>query len=157
MKKILFLDIDHVLNDGSFNTVSQSFTLKKDCVTRFNRIIHATKPLCVISSAWRYCILSGAMTLEGFKIMMRTHGITDALNLIGYCGLDLEENLSARGLVIDRWLKSNGIIGQLPFLIIDDAPKGMDFSPHWDKLYQTSSEGLLESDVEGVINRMRSL
>lgn len=59
-KKVLFLDIDGVLNAHFFDVDAQSSHIKPKCVERLNRVLKATRCALVISSAWRYMILGGA-------------------------------------------------------------------------------------------------
>jgi hypothetical protein len=78
MEKILFLDIDGVLNDHAFCEVAQSCTIKPQCMGHLNQIIHSTGCSIVLTSAWRYIIHGGDMTLKGFEYMLRTHGLLSA-------------------------------------------------------------------------------
>lgn len=74
--KVLFLDIDGVLNDHTYNEVAGSNTIKSECVEHFNQIIAKVPDLrIVLSSAWRYMVLNQAMTKSGFSYMLRTHGV----------------------------------------------------------------------------------
>jgi hypothetical protein len=53
-----------------------------------NRVIRETGCKIVLSSAWRYIVLGGDMTLKGFGYMLRTNGLvcaSDPLNLIVGC------------------------------------------------------------------------
>lgn len=74
-RPILFLDIDGVLNNGRFNAAAQSTTLKPSCVKRLNAVLGETNAAIVLSSAWRYLIINGAMKHRGFEMMLRTHGL----------------------------------------------------------------------------------
>jgi hypothetical protein len=73
--KIIFLDIDGVLNGHEWFPGSQSTGIKKESVDQLNRILKDTEAKLVISSAWRYLIHNGAMNKRGFEIMLRTHGL----------------------------------------------------------------------------------
>ena len=80
--KVLFLDIDGVLNDHTYNEVAGSNTIKSECVEHFNQIIAKVPDLrIVLSSAWRYMILNGAMTKSGFRHMLQTHGVSKEINV----------------------------------------------------------------------------
>ena len=70
--KIIFLDIDGVLNQTG-NAASLPFD--PNCVMYLNHVIKETGAHIVISSAWRYQILEGHMTLKGFEFLMKTHGL----------------------------------------------------------------------------------
>lgn len=81
--KLIFLDIDGVLNNHRLNKKSGSNTLSRRCVREFNRIIEATGAKIVLSSAWRYIVLGGAMTPTGFEYMLRTHGVIANVTVFG--------------------------------------------------------------------------
>lgn len=73
--KVLFLDIDGVLNGHQFNRKAQSGNIRKACIRELSRIVETTGCKIVLSSAWRYMIHGRAMTLLGFQYMLRTHGL----------------------------------------------------------------------------------
>jgi hypothetical protein len=83
MNLIIFLDIDGVLNGHHFMREAQSCNICRPCVLQLNRIIRTTGAKVVLSSAWRYMIHGGAMTLSGFAYMLRTHGFSGINNIIG--------------------------------------------------------------------------
>ena len=71
--KILFLDCDGVLNSKrKFPT--GYFGIDPAGMFFLNHILDETKAQVVISSAWRYLVLGGSMTLEGMEYLFRTHG-----------------------------------------------------------------------------------
>ena len=72
--KVLFLDIDGVLNGHDWHEGARSNTLRRDCVDQLSRILMSTQCKIVLSSAWRYLIHSKQMTMKGFACMLRTHG-----------------------------------------------------------------------------------
>ena len=57
--KLIFLDIDGVLNDRAFHEDAQSNTIKPECVAHFNRLIHETGASVILTSAWRCLTLDG--------------------------------------------------------------------------------------------------
>jgi len=86
--KLLFLDNDHVLNCGDRDRHPNRYLpLHWRHVKELNRILAAEPDLMVvISSAWRYHVHSGNMTLEGLESLYmhfgadmhrRLHGVTD--------------------------------------------------------------------------------
>jgi len=75
--KVIFLDIDGVLNGHEFCEHAKSCGINPECVCELNRIIAATDAKIVLSSAWRYMVHGGALTLKGFEYMLRTHGVTE--------------------------------------------------------------------------------
>ena len=72
--RLLFLDVDGVLNCHDWDAKAQSCRIRHKCVAQLNRIVRATGVKIVLSSAWRYMIHGKAMTLDGFGYMLRTHG-----------------------------------------------------------------------------------
>lgn len=75
-RPILFLDIDGVLNRHQFCPIAQSCDIERVCVEHLNTVLEMTKCQIVISSAWRYMVSRGGMTLDGFWYMLRTHGLS---------------------------------------------------------------------------------
>lgn len=154
-KLLLFLDIDGVLNNHTFNEISKSYTLKQDCIRYLNHIIHELNPIVCLSSAWRYMILKEAMTTQGFKYLLQTHGVTAKLNLVGQCGLDVSEG-HERGKIIHNWFQAFKGNEDWNILILDDAPKGMSFEPMQQYLYQTDgNRGLTKEDMDNILKKYK--
>lgn len=136
--KVVFLDIDGVLNGHEFDAGAQSNTIRRDCVLRFNRLLAESGASVVLSSAWRYMILGNAMTLGGFTYMLQTHGVA-GLKLIGHTVSD--EEIPDRGDQIKEWLSRHPEVET--FAVLDDLAVNVPF------LVQTHSElGLIDEDVE---------
>ena len=93
--KLLFLDIDGVLNVHDFNKESMSGVIHRDKVERVNEILRRTDARVVLSSAWRYFVHRDEMDLTGLDWLLRSHGLIhgrldgitrkDRLNF-AYCG-----------------------------------------------------------------------
>lgn len=79
---VIFLDIDGVLNGHDFDENAQSNTIDSHKVFILNAILKESGAKLVLSSAWRYMIHGGAMSLTGFEYLLRSHGIM-AGRLIG--------------------------------------------------------------------------
>lgn len=75
MIRALFLDIDGVLNGHDYSDEAKSCNIRRECVFRLNRVVNETGCKIVVSSAWRYMIHGGQMTMAGFWYMLRTHGL----------------------------------------------------------------------------------
>jgi len=126
--KILLLDVDGVLNDHTRHANGYC-GLQPDKLARLDRIVAATGCRIVLASAWRYLILSGSMTLSGFRNLLLTHGAAketaDAL-------LDrLPKDRSAddphdRGKLARSWLDGNPLVERA--VALDDGawPGGED-------------------------------
>jgi hypothetical protein len=80
--KLIFLDIDGVLNAHHYMREAQSCNICRPCVVQFNRVIKATGAKVVLSSAWRYMVHGKTMSLKGFGYMLRTHGAIGLTTLL---------------------------------------------------------------------------
>lgn len=126
-RRILFLDIDGVLNDHGFDEEAQSCLIKPQCVGLLNHVIRATGCRIVISSAWRYMIGKGTMTLTGFHYLLRTHGVAAEPNdlILGTTRLDASP-YEKRIRQIEDWVNEyrHGLqrsgSEQFHFAIVDD-------------------------------------
>lgn len=160
--RILFFDVDGVLNNHAINKDAQSCTLEPKCVREFNRILAVCEPRVVVSSAWRYLILRQSMTLQGFGHLLRTHGVSERIGrLLEGCTLS-DEVLPTRGKQIEQWLHQYttarlGVIASNPtFVVLDDAPAGMCFEPVAHRLVRTDGMvGLTAADADRVIAMLR--
>jgi hypothetical protein len=97
--KVLFLDIDGVLNGHERHPDSPYTTIRPDCVTHLNTVLLKTGCKVVVSSAWRYMLLRprankpAPMTLLGFAYLLHTHGLTGVVHhqtLVGHTCADEE-------------------------------------------------------------------
>lgn len=73
--KLLFLDIDGVLNDHRRHPGSPYCGLLPRCVGLLNAVLARTQPSIVLTSSWRYQHLLGDMTLLGMEQLLYTHGL----------------------------------------------------------------------------------
>lgn len=115
---IIFLDIDGVLNDHAAHKASGYCGLKSRCVYHFNRILKATDARIVLSSAWRYMVHGGAVTLKGFEYLLCTHGVDAHERVIGATCTDEEREGWTRGEQIRHWLNENG--SGCRYVVLDD-------------------------------------
>lgn len=99
--KILFLDVDGVLNDHG-PMMNMYCGIDKEKVNLLNRVLDETGCYIVISSARRYMILGGDMTIRGFEHMLLTHGLKCYNRIIGHTPSD--EKIRTRGQQISWWL-----------------------------------------------------
>lgn len=161
--KILFLDIDGVLNDhGMIMDIYCGIHLDK--VKRLNKILNDTGCYIVISSAWRYMILGGDMTIKGFEHLLVSHGVNCCQRIIGHTPSD--NDVDTRGKQITDWI-NNGlppILSKLKtscfkYVVVDDLDKEIDIqiSEAGHPLVQTNGDiGLTDSDVERIISMLNS-
>ena len=108
--KIIFLDIDGVLNAGCED---EPFILP-ECAQRLNCIIQETGATVVLSSAWRNLIHSGEMTTKGFQRLLQTHMIR--CHVLG--ATPEVRGVLGRGKQISVWLAENGPVEC--YVVIDD-------------------------------------
>ena len=86
--KVVFLDIDGVLNNHAWNECSESCTIDFECVHRFNQLLELTGAKVILSSAWRYIVLNNEMTLKGFGYMLRAFGVSKSIEIVDVCPPD---------------------------------------------------------------------
>jgi hypothetical protein len=128
MRPIIFLDIDGVLNAHEKLPGSAYCGIEPRCMALLNDLLAKTRAEIVITSAWRYLILNGSMTLAGFQNMMATHGLVPHEAMIGFVGKDSYEYesrdhlyaLADRDGAIHEWREINKRWGV--HVVIDDLP-----------------------------------
>ena len=144
--KCLFLDIDGVLNDHG-QMLNLYCGIHKDKIELLNQVVEKTECYIVISSAWRYMILGGAMTIEGFEYMLMTHGFIGCKTIVGYTQSD--EKIKTRGLQIKDWL-DNSVNKAERYVVVDDIDLGISECGH--PFIQTNGKvGLTQDDVDKII------
>jgi hypothetical protein len=158
--KLVFLDIDGVLNDyeRSWREVPDyNPEFVPTCVQNFNRIIRETEARIVLSSSWRHLIHAGHMSLHGFQTLLRSHGVRG--ELIGWTRPDLCEE--PRWKQIADWLRSpnhEGTAGESRsrlagrkverYCIIDDDHEAFGGRPG---VQTAGGMGLTEADADAAI------
>lgn len=165
--KILFLDMDGVLNSHEFlytkrnasrtrwNGTVESWATMVDpeAVERLNKVIEATGAEICLSSSWRYAFRHA---LPKF---------TEVLRAKGYLGPDVKYrtptghempkgyssgNVVIRGQEVATWLHEHP--GVTHYAIVDDSN---DFGPLLDRLVQTRwSTGMLDEHVAPLIEML---
>lgn len=128
--KVLFLDIDGVLNDHSWDAAVMCGQIHPDKVDRLNRVLRATDARIVLSSAWRYIIHRGEMNLMGMEWLLRSHRVL-ADRLVGVTRPDTMERAVYRGIPgtwpvtdergqqVSDWRRDNAHTG--PYAVVDDG------------------------------------
>lgn len=148
--RIIFLDIDGVLNDWerSWSEIPDYHpSILPRCVIALNRIIRATEAKLVLSSSWRGLITQGDMSLNGFQVMLRSHGVN--AYLIGHTRNEGDEY---RWQEIAAWLRKPmwgpHKIKVHRYAIIDDDPDAFGKRPG---VRTAGGKGLTEADADRVI------
>lgn len=132
--KVLYLDIDGVLN-GHERLPSDYCGSRKDCIENMNLILDQVPDLkLILSTSWRYLIITGQMNLQGFESMMLTHGLKCRNRIIDYTRPDNDE-YEPRGAIIlehairyepGKWLVLDDLELDLgPNQIVTDGNKGL--------------------------------
>lgn len=142
--RIIFLDIDGVLNDRKTRSRSPGgFTfVDTPKIRRLKRIIDATDAEVVLSSDWRYDRDDPALNADFIALENRLakHGIE-------FYGFTPNIAWDKRGLEIQSWLDDHkGVTG---FVILDDRG---DMEPNLTHLVQTKMrDGLTEELADKAI------
>lgn len=152
MIKLVFLDVDGVLNNHAYNDESESNTILRRCVREFNLLLKNTGAMYVVSSAWRYLVHGGGMSEVGLHCLLRTHGVMkDRFHGIT-CS---DEVFSRRSLQIAAYL-ANHFIKHPPYVILDDLhPNDMGDSQIKYLVRTKGSVGLTKRDrllAERILN-----
>lgn len=80
MNKLIFLDVDGVLNTHEeLHPHVLCGQIHDDKVQLLNMILQYTDAKIVLSSAWRYIVHRGEMNLVGLRWLFRSHGVYDRL------------------------------------------------------------------------------
>jgi hypothetical protein len=113
--KILFLDIDGVLNHQMYESHHETGdSLDPRCTYQLTRVIKATDCKLVISSTWRLNIIGGDFSLYGFETMLSACGVKGA-RVIGYT----HNRGNSRFKQIMDWLKDSDF-EIVKYAIVDD-------------------------------------
>ncbi len=162
--KVIFLDIDGVLNAHDWDEAAQSNRIRHRCVEQLSRILGETGAKIVLSSSWRYMIHCGAMTTIGFEYMLRTHGAFGIVHKIvgvtikdedtpGYLGPEhTEGDWEPRATQIRKWLEEHPEVAS--FVVIDDG----DVPGFGERFVQTDgATGLTDADADRAIAILNSV
>ena len=143
--KIIFLDIDGVLNSRRFFANNKvilppSAQIDPQSVKQLNQITDATGAIIVVSSTWRYAYMRN---LSGLRDFLSGHGVTGKV-------LDITPiNNDSRAQQIQSWLDTTHRDIDA-FVILDDEDLG---GKQLDKflVLTTKQEGLMPTDVQKAI------
>jgi hypothetical protein len=158
--RLIFLDIDGVLNDHA-KLPSQYCGINLDRAKLLNGLLEEVPDaMLVISSAWRYLIYEGNMTLKGFEYLLMVHGVCCHERIHGITERD--PAVTPHTLDVEAWRK-NGIAWRAEqircyvaqhkperYVVLDDLPLMVD------NFVQTDGKiGLTDSSVEDALRFLR--
>lgn len=159
--RVLFLDIDGVLNAHDFCPLAMCGPIHRDKMVILNRVLTATDAHVVLSSAWRYIAHRGEAKLAGLDWLLRSHGL-HAGRLVGYTREDTLVAESTRewdgstawpqenergGQILD-WLKGRTRVKRVA--VVDDLDLGITAAGL--PLVQTDGKvGLTEADADRLV------
>lgn len=158
--KILFLDIDGVMNGHNVDPRVQCGEIHPYRVKLLNIVLEKTGAKIVLSSAWRYLVHNGQMTLEGMDWLLRSHGVM-AGRLAGVTCVDTmipdpagggkEVPLpNERGDQMTTWIEAYAGVEEVAFAAIDDIDLGITAAGI--PLVLTDGEkGMTMADAESLI------
>lgn len=151
--KVIFLDIDGVLNNMNTRETFEDFIfVSDDKILLLKQIVDATGAKIVLSSSWRAgwrakdrnprCASDDVRLFDALVYKLDEYGLA----LLSYT-----PHFWHRGKEIDSWLKTWDGETIESFVILDDMDI-KEFEPNSDRLIQTDiCEGLTEKHVEQAI------
>lgn len=147
--KLLFLDIDGVLNTH-WCFENGYCGIGREQADRLGLILKAVPTAqIVISSSWRYMILKGAMTLEGFTHLLSIHGIPAWGRVHGHTDEDhpkIPNHIDCRAYLINRYVAQHK---PTAWVAVDDLPLPLDSFVRTDE-----KTGLTDDDVRRIVERL---
>lgn len=163
--KVLFLDIDGVLNGHEWDDEAKSCNIRRECVKHLNRVVRETGCRIVLSSAWRYIVIGDDMTLKGFGYMLRTHGLlADCASrnlIVGHTRADdpscdpADLKIDERAVQIREWLAEwqrlgRAVVPVAAYAAVDDEEQG--FALHGIPAVITDGKlGMTAADADRLI------
>lgn len=160
MIKIIFLDIDGVLNSSQYKRKIGSkfddprYQIDPFAVKRLNGIIAATNAKIVISSTWRLSFIYAANALQKMQDCFMDYEINDIVDFTPQIlASDETPLISFRGDEIKEWLETNKDISN--FVVLDDIDMSNDFG---NKMILTFEEdGLQDHHVLQTVSVLNKL
>lgn len=159
--KVIFLDVDGVLNSYSTKEKIAGYTFVSDPKVRLlKEIIERTNAKVVLSSTWRYgwCMDHPEFATDSDNAdIILFKAFKDKLNSFGIELISYTSDFDNRGEEIDYWLKHWKGEPIESFIILDDMC-GNKLRPHSQYLIQTSlSEGLNKNHVERAVKMLNGI
>ena len=157
--KIIFLDVDGVLNTTSTKEIFEEYTFVEDeKVQLLKQLVTRTGAKIVLSSSWRYgwwaekIINPTSSDLSSIRLF---EALKEKLSEYGLEFLDHTDETSTRGQEIAWWLESWDGEPIENFVILDDMHLSY-LLPHTSHVVSTSlSKGLTQSLVDRAVNMLK--
>ena len=167
MKKIIFLDVDGVLN--SSRTLYEDISLEDDLISNLRELVNKTEAKIILSSSWRlstnavatlmdkldkFGLVISSMTCDGVDLDWIEKYEFDATKKYLNTKFDYDENKQIkitydRGAEIFKWLHDHY---DCAYVILDDETE--DIKPYFNEsvIVKTSYKtGLTKEDVKKAI------
>ena len=121
--KIIFLDIDGVLNRHEHSYLKEGLRIHPEPAGYFQNLVSRSKAKVVLISSWRRWINNGHMTTHGFSRVLWTHGI-EATIVDALPAKDEDKNHTEdRREKIIEWLEGHAVDS---YVILDDLDVRLD-------------------------------
>lgn len=125
IEPFIFLDIDGVLN-GHKRHPNGYAGLDAEPVRLLNEVLEKTKAKVIVSSAWRYFVLRGEMTIQGLTGLLCTHGLKWGC-VVDVLPADIPDGKGGadRGAAIEQWFVQRYCVSHsCKYVVLDDLDLG---------------------------------
>ena len=173
MKKVIFLDVDGVLN--SDRTLYEDISLEDDLILNLKELVHKTKAKIILSSSWRlsteavatlmdkldkFGLVISGMTCDGVDLNWLEKYEFDATKKYLDTKFDYDENKQIkithdRGAEIFKWLCDHD---DCTYIILDDDIE--DIKPYFNEsvIIKTSYKtGLTKENIEKAMQILNNM
>lgn len=148
--KLIFLDIDGVLNSSQFwKKENGTFNIDDHLLNNLKKICDSTECKIILSSTWR--LFKDHFEFAAEKLSEIGLTISD---ITPECPYNIETAGLQRGMEIKQWMKDTGNLGA-DFIIIDDNSDFLD----WQRPFHIHTDfetGLTDELTEKAIKLLRS-
>jgi len=143
IRRVIFLDIDGTLNDNSWKEDPDAPWILPSCAKVLDHIISETGAQLILTSQRRQAVHTGRISMSGFQVLLKSHGIRG--NLAGH--LPYTDDWEDKRFLIKDWLRINN---WNRFCVLDDVDMHSG-----NQVFPNSETGLIMDDAEeaiGILN-----
>lgn len=141
--KVIFLDIDGVLNSDEWHKSNKKKPISPYCVSFLNKIINATNAKIVISSAWR-------VSMQGTLSHLKKAGLAgEVIGSTPIFMMDEWRKDKSRGAEINQWLRDNA--SKIDNYVILDDRDDFTYDQSLHAVKTNYIIGLTENDADKAI------